>query len=250
MNSAIYEGTIRHRRVAERKHEFCHRLAMAYLDLDELDRGALPALMREDPGLVRFRRSDYLGDPAISLRDSVRAVVCARLGHDAALGPIRLLTHLRWFGYCFNPVSLYYCFSRPGERLQAIVADVTNTPWGQRHAYVLACGNSDPEPTVRGSLTKALHVSPFMAMDQRYEWRGAAPGPTLSLHIASIEAGERVFDATLNLVRRPFDRSSLVRVTVRYPAPTQRLVLLIYAHAAAIKLRGVTVKQPPGVGLK
>jgi len=245
MQSAIYEGTIRHRRVAEREHAFSYGVAMAYIDLDELATGELPGLTRSRPGLVRFRRSDYLGDAAVPLADSVRALVAERLGASAPEpGPIRLLTHLRSFGHCFNPVSFYYCFARGGERLEAIVAEVTNTPWGERHAYVLPRGG---ESTVLGgSFDKALHVSPFMGMDQRYTWRAPAPGPTLSMHIESREQGTRAFDATLRLERRPLDRRTLVRTTARYPAATQRMLVLIYAHAVALSLKGVRIKPHPG----
>ena len=52
-------------------------------------------------------------------------------------GPIRLLTHLRYFGHCFNPVSFYYCFNDSDEKVEAIMAEVTNTPWKERYAYVI-----------------------------------------------------------------------------------------------------------------
>jgi len=247
MQSAIYEGTIRHRRVAERAHEFSYGVAMAYLDLDELAQGAGGRLTSARPGLVRFRRSDYLGDSRVPLPDAVRALVAERVG-AAPQGPVRLLTHLRSFGHCFNPVSFYYCFAPGGERLEAIVAEVTNTPWGERHAYVLPRGDDGGETSVlRGSFDKALHVSPFMGMDQRYAWRAPAPGPTLSLHIESSERGTRAFDATLNLCRRPLDRRTLARTTLRYPVATQRMLGLIYAHAVALKLKGVRIKPHPGV---
>lgn len=246
MHSAIYEGTIRHRRVAEQAHEFRHRIAMAYLDLDELGEVVGGALTRARPGIVRFRRSDYLGDPEVPLIEAVRALVARRLG-AAPQGPVRLLTHLRSFGHCFNPVSFYYCYAPGGQRLEAIVAEVTNTPWGERHAYVLACGGDAANTAVLGgSVDKALHVSPFMGMDQRYAWRAAPPGPMLSMHIESIECGARVFDATLRLRRRPLDRRTLAWITARYPAATQRLLVLIYAHAVALKLKGVRVKPHPG----
>jgi DUF1365 family protein len=245
MHSAIYEGTIRHRRVAERAHEFRYGVAMAYLDLDELAAGAAGGLTSARPGLVRFRRSDYLGDPQVPLIDAVRALVAERLG-AAPDGPVRLLTHLRSFGHCFNPVSFYYCFAADGERLEAIVAEVTNTPWGERHAYVLPRGKDGGATSVLGgSFDKALHVSPFMGMDQRYAWRAPAPGPTLSLHIESSEQGTRAFDATLNLRRRPLDRRTLVHTTLRYPAAPQRMLALIYAHAVALKLKGVRIKAHP-----
>lgn len=248
MQSAIYEGTIRHRRVAEREHEFRYGVAMAYVDLDELATGAMPALMHTRPGLVRFRRADYLGDASVPLIDSVRALLAERLGSDAPPhGPVRLLTHLRSFGHCFNPISLYYCFAADGGRLEAIVAEVTNTPWGERHAYVLARGAAAPPDAcvLGGSFAKALHVSPFMGMDQRYDWRAPEPGETLSLHVESVERGERVFDATLNLRRRPLDRRTLARTTARYPAATQRMLVLIYAHAVVLRLKGVRVKAHP-----
>lgn len=246
MYNALYEGTIRHRRVAEHPHEFRYGVAMAYLDLDEVDQIADGRLTRSRPGMVRFRRSDYLGEPQVPLIDAVRSLVDERLG-TAPQGPIRLLTHLRNFGHCFNPVSLYYCFASDGERLEAIVAEVTNTPWRERHAYILvrdagAAGTA----VLAGSFDKALHVSPFMGMDQRYVWRATSPGTTLSMHIESSERGARVFDATLNLRRRPLDRRTLAWVTARYPAPTQRMLLAIYAHALALKVKGVRVKPHPG----
>jgi DUF1365 family protein len=234
--SAIYEGTIRHRRFAVRKHEFRYRIAMAYLDLDELPTLLGGRLTRNRPGLVRFRRADYLGDPATPLHEAVRAVVHEHLGKRPQ-GPIRLLTHLRTFGHCFNPVSFYYCFAPDGEQLEAIVAEVTNTPWGERHAYVLKAG--DPVP--RGGFDKALHVSPFMPMEQRYTWRAPAPGETLSVQIESAQDRQKAFDATLGLKRRPLTRRSLAR----HPAATLRMLALIYGHAVALKLKGVPVQPHP-----
>ena len=238
--SAIYEGTIRHRRFAVRKHEFRYRIGMAYVDLDELTSLLGGRLVRRRSGLVRFRRRDYLGDPTLPLDVAVRALVAERLG-SAPQGPIRLLTHLRTFGHCFNPVSFYYCFAPDGDRLEAIVAEVTNTPWGERHAYVLEAGAAIP----RGGFDKALHVSPFMPMDQRYTWRAPAPGATLSVQIESAREGERAFDATLGLKRRPLTRRALARTTARHPAATLRMLALIYGHAVALKLKGVPVNPHP-----
>jgi DUF1365 family protein len=240
--SAIYEGTIRHRRYAVRPHEFHHRVALAYLDLDELE-GLLGGRLARRRGLVRFSRADYMGDAHVPLEDAVRALVERRLG-EAPTGPIRLLTSLRTFGHCFNPVSFYYCFT-PQEQLQAVVAEVTSTPWGERHAYVLERAGSGP--VLAGSFQKALHVSPFMSMDQLYFWRVAAPAATLSVHIESQESGQRAFDATLALRRSPLTRARLARVTARYPAATLRVLALIYGHALALKLKGVPLHARPRV---
>jgi DUF1365 family protein len=239
--SAIYEGTIRHRRFAVRAHEFRHRLALLYLDLAELDGLLGGRLVAKRPGLVRFRRGDYLGDPSVPLAESVRALLQRRTG-SAPAGPIRLLTHLRTFGHCFNPVSFYYCFTE-SEQLEAVVAEVTNTPWGERHAYVLERAGAGR--VLSAGHEKLLHVSPFMAMDQSYHWRVAAPGETLSVHIESRELEQRAFDATLSMRRAPLTRRGLAAITARYPAATVRVLSLIYGHAAALKLRGVQVHPHP-----
>ncbi len=262
--SAIYEGTIRHRRYAVRPHEFSHRLALAYLDLDELDGLLGGRLTASRPGLVRFRRADYLGDPATALTEAVRREVERATGELPA-GPIRLLTQLRTLGHCFNPVSFYYCFTAH-EQLEAVVAEVTSTPWGERHAYVLRRTAVEPAPaaspttagttlagttpaarTLAGSFQKELHVSPFMGMEQRYLWRVAVPGATLSVHIESREHARRAFDATLALRRKPLSSGGLASVTARYPAATLRVLALIYGHALALKLKGVPVHPRPRV---
>ena len=234
MHSALYDGTVRHRRFSVRRHEFRHRIAFAYLDLDEVDGLLGGRLVRRRPGLVRFRRADHLGDPATPLAEAVRAVVAERRG-AAPAGPIRLLTGLRTFGHCFNPVSFYYCFDRSGEHVEAIVAEVTSTPYGERHAYVLD----------GAGVEKAMHVSPFMGMDQTYAFRAPAPGLTVKVHIESTENGERVFDATLGMRRLALTRRSLRRVTARYPLASLRVLALIYGHAAALRLKGVPVHPHP-----
>jgi uncharacterized protein len=219
-HSALYEGTVRHRRFAVRRHELNHRVVMAYVDLDELPHLQGGRLLARRPGLVRFRRRDYLGDPETPLGDAVRALVRDHVPD----GPIRLLTTLRTLGQCFNPVSLYYCFDDT-EHLKAVVAEVTNTPWGERHAYVL----SGDGRVLKGEHDKAMRVSPFMGMAQRYAVAVSAPGETLSVHIETTEGDERAFDATLKLQRRPF-RPTLTAL---------RVLPLIYGHAIVLRAKGV-----------
>ncbi len=241
-SSCIYEGVIRHRR-SEPRHEFSHRLALAYLDLEELPWLLGGRLVSPRPGLVRFRRRDYLGDPAVPLDRAVRELVSERTGERPA-GPIRLLTHPRSFGHCFNPVSFYYCFDPADERLQAVIAEVTNTPWGKRHAYVLGAGHASGN-VLDVQFDKAMHVSPFMGMDHRYHVRASTPGRTLSVHIGSSRAGTAVFDATLSLRRRELTPASMARTSTRYPFATVRVLALIYAHALGLKLAGAPVHPHP-----
>ena len=233
--SCIYEGSIRHRR-AEPPRSFEHPLALFYLDLDELPGLLGGRLVHPRAGLLRFRRRDYLGPGAAPLDDAVRDTVRAAAGRPPE-GPIRLLTQLRSFGHCFNPVSFYYCFDGVGERVEAVVAEVTNTPWGERHAYVIPGG--------RGDLAKALHVSPFMAMDHRYTIRAGAPGERLAIHVSSRRNDAPAFDATLALRRRELTRGAAARLALRYPFANVRVLGLIYGHAAGLKLAGVPIHRHP-----
>jgi DUF1365 family protein len=238
LKSGIYEGTLRHRRFEVESREFSHRLALAYIDLDELPSLLGGRLVARHPGLLRFRRRDYLGRNAVPLAEAVQELV----GETA--GPIRVLTQLRSFGTCFNPVSFYYCFSPGGEQLAAVVAEVTNTPWGERHRYVLHAAGD--ESVVTGGFDKAMHVSPFMGMDQRYVWRLATPGETLSVHIENRDAtGELAFDATLAMRRHELTAGAARALTCRYPLASLRVLALIYGHALGLRLAGVPAHPHP-----
>jgi DUF1365 family protein len=237
----VYEGSIRHRRFAVRRGSFEHPLALFYIDVERVGEVAGGRLASRRPGLLRFRREDYLGDPRLPLDEAVRALVETRTGWRPD-GPIRLLAQLRTLGHCFNPVSFYFCFDGR-ERLGAIVAEVTNTPWGERHAYVLR--DQDDGPVLHGSFAKRLHVSPFMGMDQRYAWRASTPGPTLSVHIENHEQGHKAFDATLSLRRSVLTRARMRRVVARYPLATLRILTLIYGHALVLALKRVPIHPKP-----
>jgi len=233
--SCVYEGTISHQRTEPRR-AFRHRLALFYLDLDELPGLLGGRLDATRPGLLRFRRRDYLGPNSVPLDRAVRDTVEDATGQRPQ-GPVRVLTQLRSFGHCFNPVSFYYCLDPSGERVDAVVAEVTNTPWGERHAYVLAGGEAE--------FDKALHVSPFMGMDHRYTARAGTPGEHLAVRIESRRHGEVAFDATLALRRHELTRRSAARLALRYPVANVRVLALIYGHALGLKLAGARVHRRP-----
>jgi DUF1365 family protein len=147
---------------------------------------------------------------------------------------------------CFNPVSFYYCLDRAGDQVEAVLAEVTNTPWGERHSYLLSHGDG-ASPVLHGSFDKELHVSPFMGMDHLYQARATPPGPTLSVHIESLHGGHPVFDATLTMQRRGLTRASAAWMTARYPLATARVRVLIYGHALGLKLAGARVHRHPRI---
>lgn len=245
MNSCIYQGTIGHRRRSPVPHEFRYRLFMLYLDLEELPRvfdGRWLWSARR-PALAWFRRADYLGDPAVPLDCAVRDLVAERTGIRPT-GAIRLLTHLRYFGYTQNPVSFFYCFDAAGTRVETIVAVITNTPWGERHAYVLPVQPDAPQDH-RVRLTKSFHVSPFMPMDVDYEWRFSPPGDRLTVHMENLVDGMPVFDATLALRREPVTGPALAGALLRYPWITASVVTGIYWQAFRLWLKGAPFHDHP-----
>jgi DUF1365 family protein len=223
---------------------------MVYLDLAEIDSAFRGRWFwgTHRGALVRFRRQDYLGPRDIPLDVAVRDCVERETGTRPA-GPIRLLTHLAFFGYCFNPVSFYYCFDRSGERIEVVVAEITNTPWGERHAYVLRASEA-PGRAVRARFAKAFHVSPFMPMKLRYDWRFGTPSRGLFAHMDVADDTRKTFDATLALTRREIDGWSFARALARYPAMTARVVLAIYWQALRLWLKGTPFHPHPTLGTR
>jgi uncharacterized protein len=231
LHSCLYEGVVRHRRHAPVLHAFQNRLFLAYLDLSEIDRiFRIPALWSTSRfSLAQFRRSDYHGAADRPLADCVRETVHETSG-DQVTGPIRILTHLRYFGLVVNPVSFYYCFDSAGERLEAILAEVTNTPWGERHSYVLTWDREAGDVQQFGC-AKEFHVSPFLPMDMSYAWRLSEPGRQLTVDLENHDETGCVFDASLVMRRRELTTANVGRAVVRYPFMTGRVLAGIYWQA-------------------
>jgi DUF1365 family protein len=217
---------------------------MSYIDLAEI-----PALYDERwfwsarrPALAWFRRADFLGPAGVPLDTAVRDLVSERTGARPT-GPIRLLTHLRFFGFSFNPVSFYYVYDAADSRVETIVAEITNTPWKERHAYVLPVNDA----ARRGArawcfeFQKEFHVSPFMPMDVRYEWRFGVPGERLHVHMVNHHpengVGAAQFDATLDLRREPVTAGALARALASFPLMSLKVVALIHWQALRLWLK-------------
>ncbi len=245
--SGIYEGRIRHRRFSPVEREFSFGIFMAYLDLEEL-----PKVMTMHPlwstrprSPASFRRSDYLGPEDRPLRESVLDLVERRTGRRPD-GPVRMLTHLRYWGVVFNPVSFYYCFDPSGRQVETVLAEVTNTPWGDRHTYLV--NQPGRAGVLRAEVAKRLHVSPLMGMDHRYELVFGSPDRTLSVHMESKREGRVHFDATLRLERREINRRTLGRLLLgRVPMPV-KVLGGIHLEAARTWLAGARFHPRPQGG--
>ena len=258
MKSRLYRGTLFHTRRSPKRHSFSYRVFMPFVHLQ-----SLPALVDDIPfwsarrfAPARFKREDFLGDPNKPLIDEVRRRIREETGNEHD-GPIYLLANWRYFGFQINPIACYFCYDPSGDRLQYLVAEVTNTPWDERHSYVLTAPPSGD--TLSAEFDKAMHVSPFNPMNMVYRWRSSAPGDSLTIRLTNLQRSSqapsetrgdalRIFDATLNLQAEPFTANALRRAILGFPFMTLKVFTGIYWQALLLLLKGVPIHAHPNRG--
>lgn len=252
-HSAIYRGTVRHRRFYPKRHEFSYRSTLFYIDLDELPFlfDGVRGWSLETRNLGRFCRADYVGDAKVPIKQAVQDEVVRLLGY-CPTGAIRMLTNLRVWGVCFNPVTFYYLFDEGALHPRVILAQVNNTPWNQRHCYALEC---DPNTgKINTDFAKQFHVSPFNPLSMTYRWISTSPGENLVVHLenhappdinqdplATSSAENLILhmDATLTLVRESWNRRALQTVLWAQPWLTIKVPLAIYWEVLKLLIKRV-----------
>jgi uncharacterized protein len=249
--SAIYTGTVRHRRFSPKQHAFEYDVFMMYLDTGEIEQvfslSKFWSLKKFAP--VQFKRSDFHVDnknigennlPYIdeSVRNTIESATGAR-----PTGPIRMLVNLRYWGVNMNPISTYYCFDNSGENVIAILAEVHNTPWNERHAYVLTGDDFSKKQHIH--FAKEFHVSPFNPIAMEYRWHSTTPNHILALHLENWEGDDKVMDATMTLRREPISARAMNKILIQFPCMTVKVISAIYWQAIKLWWKGVPIFNHP-----
>ena len=236
LGNYIYKGTIKHTRYTPFNHFFTYSLFMVYFDINKIGKALKRSLLWgvNKPAIVSFYRKDYHGDPSKSLDHAVRDTIADKTGKKIR-GPIRILTHLRYFGFCFNPVTFYYCFDESDSKLEMIMAEVTNTPWNERYSYFIdKKAINDSKISLIAELEKKMHVSPFWGMDHQYEWIFTQPEKYLVINMKNIKSDIKVFDATLSMKREKLNIRALIGSILRFPFITLSIVCRIHWQATKL----------------
>jgi hypothetical protein len=244
LRSAVYFGRVEHRREQPIVHGFSYRHFLLRLDLDELEHAFRGRWLwsNERANLASFRRRDFLGAGEVSLADAVRSRVQGELGRRPT-GRVELMCQPRLFGYVFNPVSFYFVRDERGE-LDALVAEITNTPWNERHSYVLDARVREGG-AVTARLAKRFHISPFMEMEQSYVWAFEDDADELRVRMETYAHGARMFEVRMQLQRRPLDGANLARALASFPGFSLRTVAAIYWQALRLRLAGAPFFEHP-----
>jgi DUF1365 family protein len=237
--AALYAGQVMHQRMKPVGHRFSYDVFSLMIDLDRLDEadGLSKVFSVNRRNLLSFYEKDHTGESKVSLRFYVDALL-ARNGLTARPERILLVCYPRILGRVFNPLAVYYAYGGDGA-LSAMIYEVRNT-FGERHTYVCPIGPDDvSDAGVRQQCDKLFHVSPFIPMAMRYQFRILPPGEEIRWRILETDKDGPLLAATFSGVQVPLKTGKILRLVARIPHLTFKIVAGIHWEALKLWIKGV-----------
>lgn len=229
---ALYQGQLGHQRFRPKPHGFGYPLHYFWLNantLPKLDDTKFMAYERFSA--FSYRRSDYLKGDA-NLQTAVQAKL-VELGAKEPVSYVFVLTPMANWGYYFSPITLYYGYDDL-KQLRYVLAEVSNTPWNERHYYL----HTIKPDSATYQHDKAFHVSPFNPLDMQYHWQLPPPGEQLHCQITNYRQQQPVFSAWMKLTKHPLTAANLKQILIRAPWPNVLVMIRIYWHALKLWAKG------------
>ena len=235
MTSAIYNGTVIHKRFKPKLHFFKYKVFSLLIDLSELNTldKNITFFSYNRFNLISFFDKDHGDRNGTSLVEWVKKNLSEnKINYENI--KIKLLCYPRILGYVFNPLSVFYVYNNK-EELISILYEVKNT-FGEQHTYIFKLNNDN---LLQHNCEKKFHVSPFIEMNCNYFFKILKPSEKISVIIDQYQLNEKILYASQDGARTDFTSLQLIKSYLKHPLMTFKIISAIHFEAFKLWIKGI-----------